>query len=265
MESLAGYWTGSFEGTNIGGVSFGIDQRGAVLGGVATMHEPSLGVYQYIISGQMGAPIKLQLHPTEHTSNLLLGVIDAQCVVQDGTLTGRWQSSLGTNGVFRAKRYEDPASSEKGGRKRNHAFISYSHEDSEFLDALLVHLKPLHKAGLVDVWSDQRIKAGSLWKEEIERALASATVAVLLVSPHFLASDFIVDNELPPLLKRAKEEGVKILPVLLKACRFTRDPLVGAFQAINDPRKPIAALPMWERDELYDRIAQEIEGLVGHK
>lgn len=262
MNNIAGYWTGSFEGTNLGGVSIGIDQRGNVLGGVATMHEPSIGVYQYIVSGQMGAPIKLQLHPAARAPNVMLGVIDANCsIAEDGTLTGRWQSSIGTNGVFSARRYEDPAIAGSGKPTRKSVFVSYSHTDKEYLDGLMVHLKPIERTGLIDAWSDQRIKAGSLWKKEIEAALERAQVAILLISPEFLASDFIVDNELPPLLSRAKEEGVRILPLILRTCRFTRDPHLGVFQAINDPSKPIASLQPWERDVFYDRIAHEIENL----
>ena len=88
--------------------------------------------------------------------------------------------------------------------KHPNVFISYSHSDREYLDRLLVHLKPLEKDGRIDLWVDTRLRAGDRWKKEIEKALNRANVAVLLVSADFLASDFITDNELPPLLKNAE-------------------------------------------------------------
>jgi hypothetical protein len=260
MENIAGYWTGSFEGTNQGGLSLSIDQKGAELGGLATMNEPSIGLYNYSLRGQFGTPIKFQLQPVTEIQNVIFGLIDVECGMDsDGIMVGRWKSSIGSHGVFRVRRYEDSKELSAEKPKRINTFISYSHTDKEFLDALLVHLKPLEMAGLIDAWSDQRIKAGSLWKKEIESALARAQIAILLISPEFLASDFIIDKELPKLLLRAKDEGVKILPVILRTCRFTRDPNLGGFQAINDPAKPLASLEPWERDTHYDKIAHEIE------
>ncbi len=42
-------------------------------------------------------------------------------------------------------------------------FISYSHEDKEWLERLLVHLKPLERGGTIDLWDDTRIKTGDRW------------------------------------------------------------------------------------------------------
>ena len=262
--NFAGYWTGSFEGTNSGGISFGLDQRANVLGGVATMQEPAFGVYQYVISGQVGAPTKLRLNPASHVPNVSLGVIDAQCSLStEGILRGTWKSSIGTNGIFEARRYVEQINEDPAKPKRTNVFISYSHQDKLYLDRLLIHLRPLERSGLIDPWSDLRILGGSLWKTEIERGLARANAAVLLVSADFLASSFIVENELPPLLARAEKDGVRILPVIVKPCRFTRDSTLSVFQALNEPKKPLASLPEWEQDLVLDQIAHTIEKLTG--
>jgi hypothetical protein len=92
---------------------------------------------------------------------------------------------------------------------KSQIFISYSHNDREYLDRLLIHLKPLEKEGLIDVWADTRLKAGDQWRAEIEQALDRASVAILFVSADFLASDFITENELPPLESRMLEESLK--------------------------------------------------------
>ncbi len=62
------------------------------------------------------------------------------------------------------------------------AFVSYSHADRQSLDRLLVHLKPLEKRGLLDVWADTMIRAGDRWEQEVSNALDRAAIAVLLVS-----------------------------------------------------------------------------------
>ena len=138
-------------------------------------------------------------------------------------------------------------------------FVSYSHADAGCLTRLQIHLKPLEKENQIELWDDTRIVAGAKWKEQIEAALARAAIAVLLISADFLASDFVVDNELPPLLQAAEEKGTTILPVILKPCRFSRDKNLSGFQAINDPRKPLLSQPEAEQEEMYARLAERIE------
>ena len=72
-------------------------------------------------------------------------------------------------------------------KKRDKVFISYSHRDSEYLDRILVHLRPLERAGVVDQWSDTKLRAGDRWKEQIRLALSATRVAILLISADFLA------------------------------------------------------------------------------
>ena len=149
---------------------------------------------------------------------------------------------------------------------RPKAFVSYSHNDKASLNRMMVHLKPLEKQGLLDIWQDTKIEAGDRWKEQIGVALDEAAIAVLLISADFLASDFIVDNELPPLLKAAEERGKRILPVILKPCRFARDKHLSRFQALNDPSVPLLFLSEVEQEAVWDRLAlaieNEIEGYV---
>jgi transcriptional regulator with XRE-family HTH domain len=141
-------------------------------------------------------------------------------------------------------------------------FVSYSHRDREYLNRLLVHFRPLVKKGLIKVWEDSQIGVGEKWRDEIAKALDKAAAAVLLVSADFLASDFIVDHELQPLLKKASEDGTKIIPLILTPCRFTRDESLSAFQAINAPDNPLSGMDDHGREAAYDSAALTIEKLV---
>jgi Clp amino terminal domain, pathogenicity island component/TIR domain len=137
-------------------------------------------------------------------------------------------------------------------------FISYSHGDKCCFDRLLVHLKPLERQKAITAWSDQNLRAGDKWREKIEGTLHEAAVAVLLVSADFLASDFIVENELPPLLARAEANGLRILQVILKPCGFNRNEILSSFQAVNDPKQPLLGMDHIGQEAVYNQVAEEI-------
>lgn len=141
---------------------------------------------------------------------------------------------------------------------RKRVFISYSHADAEWLKRLQKHLKPLEREG-VEVWDDTRLRPGEPWREEIRTALEQTKVAILLVSADFLASDFIVTNELPPLLKAAEDDGAIILPVIISPSRFQRTESLSRFQAVNDPAKPLVQLRRANREKVLDDVARAVE------
>ena len=106
-------------------------------------------------------------------------------------------------------------------------FVSYAHADNEspdpskrWLNRLLEQLRPLSLQDQVCAWSDRDIGVGDDWQVNIAASLGNARAAVLLVSPAFLASEFIRNSELPVLLEAAKESGLVILSVVLRPCLF---------------------------------------------
>ena len=143
--------------------------------------------------------------------------------------------------------------------ERTKVFISYSHQDVKWLDRLQVHLIPLEQEKKIERWDDTNIKPGSKWREDIQEAIATAKVAVLLISPNFLASKFITENELPPLLKAAKEEGAVILPLIIRPSRFMKNPNLSQFQSVNSPNKPLSKLSITKRDEVLVQLTEAIE------
>src|SRR5262245_66456163 len=92
---------------------------------------------------------------------------------------------------------------------RRKVFVSYSHKDKEWLERVQTHLKDLVRHGQVELWDDTRIQSGEQWQTSISNALNAACVAVLLISADFIASDFMAEEELPPLLAAAEQEGIK--------------------------------------------------------
>jgi hypothetical protein len=66
----------------------------------------------------------------------------------------------------------------------------------------LPYLESLQQQNVAEIWSDTELKGGDRWGEEIEAALNSASVAVLLISQSFLASRFIREEELPHIFRR---------------------------------------------------------------
>jgi hypothetical protein len=141
---------------------------------------------------------------------------------------------------------------------RTKVFISYSHKDQEWLDRLKRHLKPLVREGNLDCWDDTHIRPADDWKQEIQNALDTAQVAVLLISADFFASDFIDETELPPLLDAAKAEGVRILPVIISASQFDWNSSLARFQAVNPPDRPLAKMTPADQEDVFNYLAQTI-------
>jgi len=136
---------------------------------------------------------------------------------------------------------------------RDQVFISYSHKDREWLEELQKYLKPAVRKKEVKIWDDTKIEAGAEWRKEIQKALDSAKVAVLLVSADFLNSDFIDGNELPPLLEAAQSEGLVVIWILINHCLY-EDSEIEKYQAAHSLDKPLVSLNDAEKAATLKKI-----------
>ena len=147
--------------------------------------------------------------------------------------------------------------------KRDKVFVSYSHWDKKLFGEFKTMLAPAIGRGVVDLWDDTQIIPGARWREEIQTALDSARIAVLLVSQNFLASDFIAKNELPPLLKAAEQEGATIFWVYLSSCLYEQTEIAG-YQAAHDVSKPLDQLTKPKRQAVLSELCARLVRLAAN-
>ena len=83
-------------------------------------------------------------------------------------------------------------------------FVSYSHKDEAEKEQLVSHLKVLERAGVIELWVDDRIAGGADWAGEIKLAIDQASVAILLISANFLSSDYCYNIELAKAMELHK-------------------------------------------------------------
>jgi hypothetical protein len=145
-------------------------------------------------------------------------------------------------------------------------FISYGREDMvpvHWLNRLKLYLAPLDRSYRVEIWDDSRISPGAQWEAEIARALERCTAAILLIGPAFLASEFITTQELPILLAAAKEREIRIYPVVVAYCSYTRS-ILASYQAFNDPDAPLEALAPAEQNKRLNDVSAAVDNDLRH-
>jgi len=143
-------------------------------------------------------------------------------------------------------------------------FISYSHKDEDWKDRLVSHLGVLQHEGLLDQWDDRRIDAGEDWEKEIEEAMAKASVAILLVSRHFLTSNFILEKEVPCLMERRKKEGVHIFPIIAEPCAWRQVKWLSRMNLRPKDGKPLSGGNEYQIDTDLTAIAEEVAAIIKH-
>ena len=153
-------------------------------------------------------------------------------------------------------------------------FVSYSHEDVDEYKNLIKFLSPLIRASAtVCFWSDEKIKPGDTWDEEINIALEEAHIGLLLITQNFLNSEFITNTEVPKLIKKAKEGRLRLLclymrPSTVEGVEFPLDGdqvYLTTYQGLNSPDDPIQVTknPEQALADVCAEIAKQLKDFKG--
>ncbi len=110
-------------------------------------------------------------------------------------------------------------------------FVSYAHEDSRWLDpAYRFNLIPFLAESLrkqnIEFWIDRKLVIADEYRKLIESEIDRAQIALLIISQHFLNSQFIESVEMARIQERASRGEMLIAPVLLEPCEWNEYPVL---------------------------------------
>lgn len=140
---------------------------------------------------------------------------------------------------------------------RNVVFVSYSHDDQDWRRKFTQILAQLVRNRRLELWDDTHIPVGGDWRRSIGDGVRQAGVALLLVTDSYLASRFLVEEELPALVA----QGARLVAVLIQDCLWDQEPLLAAVQWAHDPGRdgPLAAA---DAREVNGRIVRACRTLL---
>jgi hypothetical protein len=134
-------------------------------------------------------------------------------------------------------------------------FFSYSHKDEELRNELETHLALLKRQGVISSWHDRRITAGSDMGKTISAELESAQIILLLVSAHFLASDYCFEKEMTRALEKHNDGSAIVIPVILHPCDWHSAPF-GHLRATPTDGKPVSMYA--NQHEAFAIVAKDV-------
>src|SRR6202171_4241113 len=140
-------------------------------------------------------------------------------------------------------------------------FFCYAREDEPLLNKLKTHLRPLQREGLIEVWYDRDISAGTEWETEIRERLNAAQIVLLLVSPDFMDSDYCYSIEMKKALERRARGEAEVMPVILRHVYWHGEPL-GKLQALPKDGKPVTDPDWYNLDRAFYDVATGIRIVV---
>ena len=135
----------------------------------------------------------------------------------------------------------------------------YAHKDKALLDELERHLGTLKRLGQITTWHDREILPGGEWKHEINSQLLTADIALLLISPNFISSNYCYSVEMQRVLRRRELRKVHVVPIILRPVDW-KDTPISDLQVLPTDGKPITK---WRnRDEAFQDVVRGLRKVI---
>lgn len=138
-------------------------------------------------------------------------------------------------------------------------FISYANQDEHLFKQFETHLKIMRKQGAIRSWHQGMIAPGDDWRAKTARELAAADVVLLLLSPDFLASDYLDDEHVAQAIRRHERQEARVIPIIVRDCQLTGSPLA-RLRALPKTGEPLSK---WQDvDAFWKAIAIGIQEAI---
>src|SRR5262245_55673875 len=145
---------------------------------------------------------------------------------------------------------------------RQKLFISYAREDTDWLEKFLPYFKPAERSGALEIWWDRQIPSGAEWGPILDKEIADASAALVLVSVNLLNSNFILERELPAIHEQRRIHNLQLywIPVSMVGEEVLQ--ALGLF-GINaaapcEPGKPLDDMEERERELAVVAVCNQI-------
>jgi uncharacterized integral membrane protein len=126
-------------------------------------------------------------------------------------------------------------------------------------EQLKAHLANLVEQGKIEPWQDRMLEAGQEWEPQIKAALETADIFLLLVSPQFMASQFIKNVELKMALAKRKDGAARVIPIVLRPVDLVGTELA-TLQSLPKDAKPVTE---WgNQDAAFLNVVQGLRKVI---
>lgn len=133
-------------------------------------------------------------------------------------------------------------------------------EDKDLRDKLRKGLKPINKAGIIEVWDENDILPGEVSQDKLIEQLQLAEIIVLLISTDALGSEYFYSKYMDNAVQRHLKNEASVVPVIVSSCSLEHTPL-----------KPLKSIPSdgtpmrRNIDEAVYTVVEEIKLVVNNR